>query len=451
MKLTGTVNIIPVAGGIDLTRPQPFDWKSQGFVVGQPVTISGFSETFTITGFGDDNPLDTVVNTIMHLNGTPTAAELAAAPPDVTFSTTTAVTLSGSGTSGTVHRTTGDWIADDFLVGQTITISGLTGTWKITAITNGNKDLHVTGSTAAFTGTASRTVSAVVRTVIGQDTPVWSQTIPITIAPNAQNDGGTVTRNDAGSFLADGFVVGQLVMIENVTGSWRLIGVTARALTLARGDKLTAQSLTTTVLVPGPHGGLTVVHGGGNQPLETDFAMTLERNRPDARNDGLSSADNQATTPATVRGRADTSILRSGNLRDDPDDRELRDTAVPVRGSVPRLRHRQRDEPEQLDPARDLQLPPCRPAEAGPDVGSMTITVQDPADRGRPADDSTLSLLLRRAPSRPSGFKDGIAGDHLSEPRRRVHDQVPHAETSITLWNAALTPTRTGLGCAPAR
>ena len=30
------------AGGIDLTRPLPFDWKAQGFLVGQPVEISGF-------------------------------------------------------------------------------------------------------------------------------------------------------------------------------------------------------------------------------------------------------------------------------------------------------------------------------------------------------------------------------------------------------------------------
>ena len=46
VKLTGTIIIDADAstgiGGIDLTRPEPFDWKAQGFLVGQPVEITGF-------------------------------------------------------------------------------------------------------------------------------------------------------------------------------------------------------------------------------------------------------------------------------------------------------------------------------------------------------------------------------------------------------------------------
>src|SRR5439155_24561154 len=179
VKLTGTLNVATTAGGIDLTRPQPFDWKSQGFLVGQTVHITGFSETFTVTGFGDDNLLDTVGNTIMHLSGTPTPAELAAAPPEITFTKTLPVTLSGSGTSGTVHRASGDWQADNCLVGQTITFSCFGGTWRITAMTNGNNYPQVSGTIpAGFTGTATRTISAVVRTVTADDVPVQSVGVP---------------------------------------------------------------------------------------------------------------------------------------------------------------------------------------------------------------------------------------------------------------------------------
>src|SRR6185436_13495244 len=54
VKMTGTVLVSPVTTphapknhtGIDLTRPLPFDWKAQGFLVGQPVHISGFNETW---------------------------------------------------------------------------------------------------------------------------------------------------------------------------------------------------------------------------------------------------------------------------------------------------------------------------------------------------------------------------------------------------------------------
>src|SRR5262249_14382094 len=67
VKMTGSVIITPTATGIDLTRPQPFDWKAQGFLVGQTVHISGFAQTWTVASFTDDDPLDTIDNTRMHL------------------------------------------------------------------------------------------------------------------------------------------------------------------------------------------------------------------------------------------------------------------------------------------------------------------------------------------------------------------------------------------------
>ena len=70
VKLTGTIIITPTAIGIDLTRPQPFDWKAQGFLIGQPVEISGYPDyVWTVVGFEDDDPQDTQDNTRMVLSG----------------------------------------------------------------------------------------------------------------------------------------------------------------------------------------------------------------------------------------------------------------------------------------------------------------------------------------------------------------------------------------------
>ena len=146
VKLTGTVVLAASAGQFGsthrLSRPAPFDWKAQGFLVGQPVTISGLTGTWKVVGFGDDDPMDTTDNTVMYL-------------------------------------------------------------------------LQLSGPAAG--------ASTALRTVIAADVPV-TFTGAVTTVPNAQNDGGTVTRA-GGSWIDDGFVAGQLVMIQGVTGAWRLTEV----------------------------------------------------------------------------------------------------------------------------------------------------------------------------------------------------------------------------------
>ena len=114
-----------------------------------------------------------------------------------------------------------------------------------------------------------------VKTVtIAQDVPVTA-TGTIVVAPNIAGDGGTVTRT-TGNWITDGFVVGQLVRIQDVVGQWRIMGVTPTVLTLERGDVMTAtMGGTRTVFIPGPHGGLTVAHGGGNSPIRNEFTMTV--------------------------------------------------------------------------------------------------------------------------------------------------------------------------------
>ncbi len=61
-----------------------------------------------------------------------------------------------------------------------------------------------------------------------------------------------------------------MVMVAGQSGYWRVVGVTALVLTL-EGSALAAG--TRAITVPGPHGGLTVVHGGGNSLLRITGQM----------------------------------------------------------------------------------------------------------------------------------------------------------------------------------
>ena len=61
VKLIGSIVLTPspapagIRATLDVTRSQPFDWKSQGFLVGQPVHISGFGgQVWKVVGFSDD-------------------------------------------------------------------------------------------------------------------------------------------------------------------------------------------------------------------------------------------------------------------------------------------------------------------------------------------------------------------------------------------------------------
>ena len=91
------------------------------------------------------------------------------------------------------------------------------------------------------------------------------------------------------------------------------------------------------VFWPGPHGGLTVVHGGGNTALQIDFEMRLRARRgPNTitRLDGLSWIDAGFSLGQRVQVE---------RRRQDAHDHRLRQRALPVRRPVPELRPRQHD------------------------------------------------------------------------------------------------------------
>src|SRR5262249_36904454 len=114
------------------------------------------------------------------------------------------------------------------------------------------------------------------------DIPVMV-TLPVTFVGTADIDGsdqneagGTITRA-AGNWDTDGFKKGQLLLIDGLEGSWRIINVTPTVMTV-RGRTLPSGSATRTLSVAGLHGGLTVVHGGGNMPLELEPKINLGAN-----------------------------------------------------------------------------------------------------------------------------------------------------------------------------
>ena len=116
-------------------------------------------------------------------------------------------------------------------------------------------------------------------------------------------------RRDAGHTPAaagspTGFAVGQQVMLAGRDGTWRVMAVTPTVLTLAplAGATLpTSPSIVTAAAVPGPHGGLTVVHGGGNTALAVEVSGTTTA--PTAGPLTVARADGLAWSDRRLRGR----------------------------------------------------------------------------------------------------------------------------------------------------
>ena len=165
-------------------------------------------------------------------------------------------TFSYSGTTITREGPV-SWGDFGFLPGQLLSISGVAGSWVITGISNDGLTITVDAALPdSITG---------VHTVASREPTVQGSG-----AATGTGTGGVITRG-SGSWVTDGFVAGQRVILDGQTGQWRVVAVDALTLTLA-GPTLT-QGLRT-VTLPGEHGGLTVVHGGGNAPLVVTGTMT---------------------------------------------------------------------------------------------------------------------------------------------------------------------------------
>ncbi|HEY3922827.1 MAG TPA: hypothetical protein VGL76_12045 [Gaiellaceae bacterium] len=292
--ITATVSVsddLQVTGAFDLTanevlRRDGLPWESLGFTYGQQVGIVGIPGSWTIVGF--DNSI--------YGDGTALILSGPALTPTTNVATTVAVTnrnrATGNFTVGTntVTFTSGNLATSGLAVGQQVAITGVTGVRTITAITGnvltlsggpmapasvvggtvslvriGGDDIVVTGgsSTTAAGGPGSNTCTVDYTTctpsplVIYGDTSqdgLWYGGNPFEIslhdfgpkplpndanlsvtAANATSTSGTLTRNDGGSWITDGFAVGQELTLDATADQLDVIVNAAGTITRADG------------------------------------------------------------------------------------------------------------------------------------------------------------------------------------------------------------------------
>jgi len=208
-------------------------------------------------------------NEVLDIQGTLNPAPLVSAQNEFV------VTPDGGGNGGTIVRADFDWKAQGFIVGQIAEIEGQAGLWTITgiddAVTPAGQDPS-DNSILVLSGPALPVLTGEQR-ILASDTPVISAVV-VDVTKTAT--GGIVTRA-SGSWEDDGFLAGHLVTVEMGTDAaqYRVLSISDDGLDMElEGEPLdTETAVTKTFWVQGPHGSLTVVHGGGNMLLETTGEM----------------------------------------------------------------------------------------------------------------------------------------------------------------------------------
>ena len=278
---------------------------------------------FGANGFGTDANLSTVEvvnlmlgegNDDLGISGTLQPAPFVSAQNVFKF-TAAPYQVPGGGSlgNGTIVRDDFDWKAQGFLVDQTLEIASQPGKlWKIVAIeddfeytdANGNP-LTGPGYIDPATGQPWRDPNdnsiLVVQNLSGHLLPALTgeQKIIATdklvrlnnqaISVSGSATGGTITKIGT-TWKSEGFLEGHLITLRDATGDvqYRLVEFTPDGLGMVlKGKPLTTGNTVKTVFVQGPHGGLTVVHGGGNRWIETSGPFTVAGNEL-TRGDGRS-------------------------------------------------------------------------------------------------------------------------------------------------------------------
>ena len=118
-----------------MSRSQPFDWKAQGFLVGQPVHITGFRQVWKVIGFGDPFDGDTVDNSVMHLQLVTAPVPRAAVPASRSTSTRD-VLDDGYAVGAALTRASGSWVTDGFALDQHVTSAEAftAGAWQVLGV-----------------------------------------------------------------------------------------------------------------------------------------------------------------------------------------------------------------------------------------------------------------------------------------------------------------------------
>jgi hypothetical protein len=186
------------------------------------------------------------------------------------------LTFTPDATNGdTIKRSTGSWVTDGFVAGQTITVSGATdtnnGTFLIASVSDLVLTLATGGALTSDTYTGSVTVSTL---------SPFNKLSGLSFA--GSTTGGTITRTTAsGSWKTDGFVVGQTIVTSGTTGgvndgTFMISGVTDTVLTLT-GKTLTTEnpdSNPVTFTTEQPLGGSAALSGLTFAPHSTGDTIT---------------------------------------------------------------------------------------------------------------------------------------------------------------------------------
>jgi hypothetical protein len=261
-------------------RLEGFDWKANGFLVGQKILIDGIDGGWTVKAIDDDwaypdnhaEGTDPNDNSILVLNGSLAdisdgSHRITALDKDVVTNNAT-VSVQATQAGGVITRTDGgDWDLS-FDVGQFITIDGdfAKGEYQIVAIATDS--MTVIGGQLAPVSEAGRTIRKVGGGVV--------VTTEVDIDPNYT--GGLVTRS-TGSWTQEGYLAGHLVTMVDGNGKrdYRIVEISddAKTLTLEGAPLANQTNVTKSFYVQGIHGGLNLIHGGGNFELESTGDMVF--------------------------------------------------------------------------------------------------------------------------------------------------------------------------------
>ena len=246
-NVSATATVLPVGAG----PGQPYDNYAPLVIYGDTsqdgVWYGGDPHTITLHNFGP-KPMP-------HVEGDSVSLSENAAGYTGTITLPNA-TGTFSTTPTSITRATGSWVTDGFVVGQQIVLTGapgFAGTFKVTGVTA--TALTVSG----LNGSTLGTLSGVAGTVIANGM-VSSATGTFNTTPT------TITRG-TGSWITDGFVVGQQLTLTGVpsfAGTFTVTGVTALVLTVTglNGSTLMTQNGVAGTVTGGSSGSGSFIRDG---------------------------------------------------------------------------------------------------------------------------------------------------------------------------------------------
>jgi hypothetical protein len=247
------------AGGANLdtiTRSSGL-WADDGFVVGQFIEVAG---TTSNNGFFQIASVSGATMTLVAGNALVNEANVAAQLEVVRLMTgSPALTFADNGAAAdTITRSAGSWLTDGFAVGQSVIVRGtldgvdagtepdndgefLIASLNATTITLQPADTLVNQTQSGVTAFVQGSPGEMPLAVIDPNVKLDGH-IPLTFANAGSAD--TITRT-SGSWLADGFVAGQEVIVVGTAlnnGAFRIASLSATVMTLTSSASLTNET-----------------------------------------------------------------------------------------------------------------------------------------------------------------------------------------------------------------